>query len=235
MLGSDTAKITVRGHTSSVKFIITDTLSPNILSYKNSMKLLVHRINSLSVLDKTVIIDKCLHVLSDDLGSLPCEYTIQLKPNAQPVQQPPRPVPVHLKTYKSELDNLEQQGVIRKVTQYTDWVNSIVLVTRKNNTIRGCLDPRQLNKNIVTSKHFKRRLDDILPEMTNAKYVTVVDTNRCYWHISLSEESQLFTTLNTPWEKYCFKRLPFGLTCSGDATPTRSGTQWYQRSNWNLG
>ena len=36
-------------------------------------------------------------------------------------------------------------------------------------------------------------------------------------YISLSEESQLFTTFNTPWGKCCFKRLPFGLTCSGDA------------------
>ena len=51
-----------------------------------------------------------------------------------------------------------------------------MLVKRKNNTIRVCLDPRQLNKNIVTSKQFMRRLDDILPEMTNAKYFTVMDT-----------------------------------------------------------
>ena len=98
-LGSVTAKITVRVHTSSVKFFITDTLSPNILSYKDSMKLqLVNRINShQSVLEKTVIIDKYPHVFSDDLVSLPGEYTIQLRPNTQPVQQPPRPVPVHLK------------------------------------------------------------------------------------------------------------------------------------------
>ena len=75
---------------------------------------------------------------------------------------------------------LEQQGVIRKVTQYTDWVNGIVLVKRKNNTICVCLDPRQLNKNIVTSNHFIRRLDDILPEMTNATYFTVVDTKNGY-------------------------------------------------------
>ena len=141
----------------------------------------------------------------DDLGSLPGEYTIQLKPNAQPVQQPRRPVPVHLKnSYKSELDNLEQQGNIRKVTQYTDWVNGSVLVKRKNNTIRVCLDPRQLNKNIVTSKHFMRRLDDILPEMTNPKYFTVMDTNNGYWHISLSEESQLFTTFHTPYGELLF-------------------------------
>ena len=67
------------------------------------MKLqLVHHINSLSVLDKTVIIDKYPHVFSDDLGYLPGEYTIQLKPNAQPVQQPPRPVPVHLKMHTNQ-------------------------------------------------------------------------------------------------------------------------------------
>ena len=53
VLGSVTANITVRGHTSSVKCIITDTLSSNILSYKDSIKLqLVHRINRQSVLDK---------------------------------------------------------------------------------------------------------------------------------------------------------------------------------------
>ena len=106
---------------------------------------------------------------------------------------------------------------MRKVTQYTYWVNGIVLVKRKNNTIRVFLGPRQLNKNIVTSKHFMRRLDDILLAMTNAKYFTVVDTQHGYWHISLSEENPLFTTFNTPCGKYCFKRLPFGLTCSRDA------------------
>ena len=42
-------------------------------------------------------------------------------------------------------------------------------------------------------------------------------TKNGYWHISLSEENQLFTTFNIPLGKYCFKRLPFGLTCSGDA------------------
>ena len=75
-------------------------------------------------------------VFSDELGSLPGTYTIKLDTNAKPVQQPLRLVPVHLTgAYKTELDNLEQQGVIKKVTEYTDWVNSIVLVKRKNNTI----------------------------------------------------------------------------------------------------
>ena len=45
------------------------------------MKLqLVHRINSLSVFNTSVIINKYPHVFSDDLGSMPGEYTIQLIP-----------------------------------------------------------------------------------------------------------------------------------------------------------
>ena len=58
---------------------------------------------------------------SEELGSLPGTYTIKLNPNAKPVQQPSRLVPVHLKeAYKTELGNLEQQGVIKKVTEYID-------------------------------------------------------------------------------------------------------------------
>ena len=127
VLGSVTAKITVRGNTSSVKFIITDTLSPNILSYKYSMKLqLVHRINSLSVLDKTVIIDKYPHVFCDDFGSLPGEYTIQLKPNAQPVQQPPRPVPVwHLQQLHTCHRRTDPEPITRRLEKWSQHLQSV--------------------------------------------------------------------------------------------------------------
>ena len=218
-LGSTTAKVTVKGHTCNISFIVTETLAPNILSYKDSMQLnLVQRINTVSATTKCAVLENYPQVFSNELGTLPGTYHITLNPDAKPVQQPPRPVPVHLKdAYKQELDTLEQQGVIKKITQYTDWVNSIVLVKRKNNTIRVCLDPRQLNKNIATSKHLMRRLDDILPEMSGAKFFTVADTKNGYWHISLDEESKLLTTFNTPWGKYCFERLAFGLTCAGDA------------------
>ena len=117
-------------------------------------------------------------------GSLPDAYTIKLNPNAKSVQQPPRHVHAHLQeAYKTEFNDLEQQGVIKKVTEYIDWMNSIVLVKRKNNTIRVCLDPRELNKTISTSKHLMRRLDDITPDMAGTKYFTVSDTKNGYWHV----------------------------------------------------
>ena len=93
-LVSISATVTVRGKTSTVKFIVTDTKSPNILSYENSMKLkLVQQINTItSSPDKSYVIENYPMVFSNDIGSLPSTYTIKLETNAKPVQQPPRPV-----------------------------------------------------------------------------------------------------------------------------------------------
>ena len=41
-----------------------------------------------------------------------------------------------------------------------------------------------------------------------------IDLNHGYWQQKLDEESQLLTTLNAPFGCYCYKRLPFGVTCA---------------------
>ena len=57
--------------------------------------------------------------------------------------------------------------------------------------------------------------------MAGAIYFTVADTRNGYWHVQLDDKSQKYTTFNTPWGKYCFKRLAFGLTCADDAFQQR--------------
>ena len=116
------------------------------------MKLkLVQQINTITSSAYTsYVIEKYPMVFSEELGPLPGTYIIKLLPNAKSVQQPHRPVSVHLKeAYKTELDNLEQQGVIKKVTEFTDWMNFIVLVKRKNNTIPSYHDLQELYTNII--------------------------------------------------------------------------------------
>ncbi|CAG2235993.1 unnamed protein product [Mytilus edulis] len=61
-----------------------------------------------------------------------------------------------------------------------------------------------------------RTLEDILPQLSNAHYFTKLDVRSGYWTISLDEPSSYFTTFNTPYGRYRFKRLPFGLNCSQD-------------------
>jgi len=54
-------------------------------------------------------------------------------------------------------------------------------------------------------------LEDILPDLTKAKVFSKVDLSHGYWHCTLEEESSLLTTFSTPYGRYRWARLPFGL------------------------
>ena len=54
---------------------------------------------------------------------------------------------------KDELSRMVKEGIIKKVKKPTSWVNSMVVVTKPNGSIRICIDPRDLNK-AVKRQHF---------------------------------------------------------------------------------
>lgn len=86
----------------------------------------------------------------DGLGQLKGKYRLQLKENSQPVINPPRRVPFSLQQpLKNEIKRMKEMNVITEVREPTEWVSSLVLVTKPNGKLRLCLDPRNLNKAIV--------------------------------------------------------------------------------------
>ena len=89
------------------------------------------------------------------LGCMAGEYTIRLKPNAQPFALfTPRRVPVNLLSQlKSELDKLESLGVIKRVDEPTPWVALIVVIPKKTSGIRQTA--------VQTAKLFLKKVDDI--------------------------------------------------------------------------
>ena len=77
------------------------------------------------------------------------EHTIHMKPGAVPVVHPPHPVPVALsEPFKEELHRMERLNVIVKVHEPTDWISSLVII-RKNNKIRVCMDLSRYVENIT--------------------------------------------------------------------------------------
>lgn len=107
---------------------------------------------------------------------------------------------------------MEAMGVVVKVEEPTDWVNSFVVVEKpKSKQLRICLDPRPLNKAILREHFQLPTLDDIATRLHGAKVFSKLDANHGYWQISLDRESQLLTTFNTPFGRYCYTRLPFGI------------------------
>lgn len=107
---------------------------------------LIKNINKLSL-------ESILEKYSDTfngLGMLGNKCRLVLRDNVKPVVDVPRKIPFALHgALKDELDRMEKLGVIAKIDEPTEWVNSIVLVSKPNGRIRLCLDPRNLNKAIV--------------------------------------------------------------------------------------
>ena len=161
-------------------------------------------------LDKTAILSEYADVF-DGLGLIPGECKIYLNPNAVPVVHPPRRVPVAIRDLlKKELDRMEKAEVIAKVTTPTKWVNSLVAFEKAPGKLRICLDPQDLNNAILRPHYPMRTLDDIMPQLSGARYFTKLDARSGYWAIKLEKESSFLTTFNSPFGRYRFLCLPFG-------------------------
>ena len=130
---------------------------------------------------------------------------------------PSRKVPVALREpLKNELDRLVKSEVLAPVDEPTQWVNQMVIVPKKDGSIRLCLDPRELNK-VLMREHFTLpTLDDTLHEIGTSKVFSKVDLSSGYWHVKLEENASYLTTFQTCHGRYRFLRLPFGLSVSSE-------------------
>jgi hypothetical protein len=94
------------------------------------------------------------------LGCFPGTVELELKENAEPVIHTPQRCPIHLKSeIQSELDKMEQQGIIERIPQGqpTEWLSSLAYPRKKDGTLRVCLDQRDLNQAIKPQKMLHKR------------------------------------------------------------------------------
>ena len=150
--------------------------------------------------------------LFKSLGKMEPEYHIKMRKVISPKVHPPRKIPASLQEkIKEELDNIEKTVVIRKIGEPAEWVNSMVLVEKPSGGLRICLDPRDLNKSIKREYYQLPTFEEITSRLSGAKLFTKLDAKKGYWQIPLDEESIRLTALNTPFGRYQFTRLPYGV------------------------
>ena len=153
-------------------------------------------------------------VFGPGVGRLEGKYHIVLDESVPPVQHPPRRVPVPLRqALKDTLDDLVQQDILTPVQQPTPWISSMVVVPKKDGKPRICLDPQDLNKAIRREHYPLPTIEDVATRLHGAKVFTVLDVCKGFWHVELEEDSSFLTTFNTPFGRYRWKRMPFGI-CS---------------------
>ncbi|XP_047484153.1 uncharacterized protein K02A2.6-like [Penaeus chinensis] len=152
----------------------------------------------------------------DKIGSFHGKYHI-VKEGSRPVVHAQRKFPIHKKEeLQNKLEDMEKIGVIKKVSEPTDWVNSMVCTMKKDGSLRICLDPKDLNKAIKRSYHKTPTQEEFTHKFADSKYFSKLDVKNGYWSVTLDETSSFLTTFNTPFGRYRYLRMPFGLVMSQD-------------------
>ena len=103
-----------------------------------------------------------------------------------------------------------------KVSKSTDWVNAMVMVEKKDGTVRLCIDPVDLNKAIKRPHYPITTFEDAVAEIDGAVIFSKLDARSGYWILPLSTRSSYLTTFSTIFGRYRWKRYPFGLVSVPD-------------------
>ncbi|XP_038060249.1 uncharacterized protein K02A2.6-like [Patiria miniata] len=211
---------TDNGTTKLIHFEVVDKAPTSLLSGRASEALellqfsqehVVHTVRKEPTLTKDYILQEYKDIFTG-LCKLPGHYHIELDEMVKPVQNTRRRVPIPIREeLKAKLQSLEQEKIIRKVEEPTSWISSMVVV-KKPNKLRICLDPQNLNKGIKRNHYPIPTIEKVAPRLAKAKVFSVVDAKDGFLQVVLDEESSYLTTFWTPHGRYRWLRMPFGIS-----------------------
>ena len=152
--------------------------------------------------------------------------------NAIPVRQPARRIPPYQREeVKALLNDMEKRGIIQP--SKSPWASPVVLVRKKDNTLRFCVDYRRLNELTRKDAYPLPRVDDTLETLSGSRWFSTLDLLSGYWQVEMAESDRDKTAFINKEGLYEFKVMPFGLS-NAPATFQRlmdltlAGLQWAQ-------
>ena len=155
----------------------------------------------------------------DDLGSTPLlEHTIET--HGPLLRQPyRRQNPAVRREEMAQVQQMLASNVIRPSKSL--WASPVVMVRKKDGSLRFCVDFRQLNATTVKDAHPLPRIDDLLDALHGARWLSTLDLKSGYWQVPITESDKAKTAFRTSsGQLYEFNQVPFGL-CNAPATFSR--------------
>ncbi|GBN43994.1 Retrovirus-related Pol polyprotein from transposon 17.6 [Araneus ventricosus] len=137
------------------------------------------------------------------------EFTPYVKHYINTVDNPP----AKKELLRKELDVLEK-GFIEECE--SPYAAPVVLVPKRNDTVRLCVDYRKLNANTIPDVYPLPRMDDLFHEAEHSAYVSTIDLKRGYQKVNFHPPHRDKTTFNYPYAIFRFIRMSFGL-CNAPA------------------
>ena len=133
---------------------------------------------------------------------------------------------------RKHLKEMVEIGAIRKSN--SPWASAVVLVRKKDGSLRFCIDLRHLNNRTVKDAYSLPRIEETLDCLNGAKIFTSLDLKSGYWQVEMEEESKPLTAFTVgPVGFFGCERMPFGLT-NAPATFQRlmESCLWDLHLNW---
>ncbi|GFO05646.1 scan domain-containing protein 3 [Plakobranchus ocellatus] len=156
------------------------------------------------------ILDEFTDVLTSSPGhTTTVEHNIILT-NSEPVRVRPYPLPFASQAYvREEITKLLDMGVIEPSS--SAYCSPIVLVKKKDNTLRLCIDFRKINTVTQFDANNIPLPEDLFMQLSQSTFFTSCDLSKAYWQISLSKECRHIMAFQTPLGLMHWCRMPFGL------------------------
>ena len=178
--------------------------------------------SSVSDSEKTelaVLLEKYRHVFSQgplDMGRTDVvQHEIDTGDN-KPVRQALRPQPLAmLPMIDEQLDEMLKLKIISP--SCSEWASNVVMVKKKDESLRFCIDYRKLNEKTVKDVYPLPRIDSCLDALAGAKWFSTFDLRAGYHQVGLHPRDAHKTTFITRRGSFKFDVLPFGL-CNAPAT-----------------
>ena len=211
VLGQAVVQLTYEGRSCKQPIYIIEGLKNNLLGLPAIIALqLLTKIDSIQPGN----VQKSFPRLFQGLGTLKGDYQIQLKSDSKPYALYTArnvPIPLCVKV-KQELTRMEKLGVISKVDKPTRWCAGMVVVPKKSGDVRIYVDLKPLNESVLRETHPLPGVYETLAQLTGATVMSKLDANSGFWQIPLSKDSCELTTFIAPFGRYCFNKLPFGIS-----------------------
>ena len=129
-----------------------------------------------------------------------------------PFKERYRNIPPHqFEEVKKHLKQMLEVGAIRK--SKSPFASAVVLVRKKDGTLRFCIDLRRLNARTIKDAYSLPRIEESLDCLSGAQWFTSLDLKSGYWQVELTEEAKALTAFTVgPLGFYECDKMPFGLT-----------------------